>query len=127
MQRLSTRLVWGATLFTTPGLKSGGFGLIHTLLRLAIVLGFLLIPLALYRRGSHRGPPDSDTGDGWGKPPKPPKPPPRGPQGGIPLDDATPARVRIRGGERLADMLPRRSRRGDREPERSPVRETRPR
>jgi hypothetical protein len=127
MQRSHTPLVWGTTLFTTPGLKSGGFGLVHTLLSLGIVLSFLLIPLALYRRDSHRDPPDSDPGDGWEKPPDPPTPPPRGPQGGIPLDDATPARVRIRGGERLADLSPRRSRRGGREPERKPVRETPPR
>ncbi|MFL5860285.1 MAG: hypothetical protein ACJ780_05840 [Solirubrobacteraceae bacterium] len=117
-------LIWGVTLLTAPGMKGGGSGLVHTLLSLGIVLSLLVIPLALYRRGSHPGASDADPGDGWRKPPEPPKPPSfRGPEGGLPLEKAVPARVRLRHGERLADLLPRRARRGGREPERKPARE----
>src|SRR5947209_4166335 len=104
----SPRLIWGVTLVTAPGMKGGESGLLHALLSLGIVLGLLVIPLALYRRGSHPGASDADPGDGWREPPEPPTPPPvRGPEGGIPLQNATPARVRVRDGERLADLLPR--------------------
>jgi hypothetical protein len=124
VQLTSPRLIWGVTLLTAPGVKGGGSGLVHTLLSLGIVLSLLVIPLALYRRGSHPGASDGDPGNGWRKPPDPPTPPPfRGPEGGIPLESAIPAGVRLRHGERLADLLPRPARRGGREPARRPVRE----
>jgi hypothetical protein len=109
----------GATLFGTPGLKGGiqTSGLVSVLIvLLVILLGFLLY------RGSRRGPSDPNPGDDWrsGPPPDPPRP--DHPRGGIPLDDATPARVRLRGRGRLADLRPRRARRAAREPERTPVR-----
>jgi len=86
----------------------------------ALVLAFLLIIPALrdrpeppYRPGG------SDGGGGQHVPPGPR--PPSGPDG-LPLPDAQPARVRLRGPGRLADLLPRRSRRPVREPERRPSR-----
>ena len=47
----------------------------------------------------------------------------RGPRdGGLPLPDAKPSRVRLREPGRIADALPRPARRGAPEPERVPVR-----
>ena len=126
MKSLTTSLVWGATLFATPGMK-GEVGHFSAVLTVVILLTAVAIPLLFLRRGSSKhNPPDSDQGgDGWGKRrPKPPRNPPLGPQGGLPLDDAVPARVRLRGNGRLSDLLPARSRRPAREPERRPVRET---
>lgn len=122
MVRVDSRLVMGATLYSTPGLKGG----IQTsgLLCILIVLLVVLVGVVLYRHGGSRpGPSDPSPGDGWGR--RPPGPEPHGPnrpRGGIPLDDATPARVRLRGEGRIADKLPPRERRGAREPERAPVR-----
>lgn len=82
----------------------------------------LLIPAL---RGGPEFPPrtDRDSDEGWGHgPPKPPTPSER-PTGGLPLPDATPARVRLRDQRRLADLLPPRERRPAREPARSPRRE----
>ena len=124
MVRLTTRLVMGATLFATPGLKRG----IQTsgLASILIVLVVALVPVLLFRdRGSRPGPSDPDPGDGWGKgPPRPDAPRPDQPKGGIPLDDARPADVRLRGRGRLADHRPPRARRPARDPDRTPVRRT---
>ena len=66
---------------------------------------------------------DRDSDDGWGHgPPKPPTPS-EGPTGGLPLPDATPARVRLRDHRRLHELLPSHERRPAREPARSPRRE----
>ena len=65
---------------------------------------------------------ENDGDDGWGRGPKSPPEPPLPPGGGIPLDDAEPARVRLREPGRLADQLPPRERRPLREPVRRPVR-----
>ncbi len=67
--------------------------------------------------------PENDGDDGWGRGPKLPPKPPAPPRGGIPLPDATPARVRLREPGRLAERLPRRERRPVREPARRPVHE----
>jgi hypothetical protein len=68
----------------------------------------------------------SDENDeGWGRPPQTPPTRPTPPRGGIPLPDAAPAGVRLRGPGRLGDALPARERRPAREPEREPVRVTR--
>jgi hypothetical protein len=113
----------GATLFGTPGLKRGiqisGLGSV------LIVLIVAVVGLVLYRHGgSTPGPSDPNPGDGWGKGPRPPDPSrPDRPPGGVPLDDATPARVRLRGQGRLVEKLPARSRRPAREPDRAPVRD----
>ncbi len=88
----------------------------------AFVVLVVVVGLLLGRR-SRPGPSDPNDGDGWGK--GPPRPEPFGPdrpRGGIPLDDAAPARVRLRDDSRLADLLPRRARRPAREPDRAPAR-----
>jgi len=113
-------MVMGATLFATPGLKGG-----ISLSGLAIV-GFVVLVVIvglILGRHSRPGPSGPTDGDGWDK--RPPGPEPLGPdhpRGGIPLDDAAPARVRLRGKARLADLLPRRARRPAREPDRAPAR-----
>ena len=124
---LGAQVVLGATLFTTPGMKGG----VQVPGAMSILTGLLviLLPLLLYQRGTRRLPPDPDPGDGWGNGPEPPNGPRRdGPRGGIPLDDAKQARVRLRGKSRLSDMLPPRHRRpaGARDREPAPSRERTP-
>jgi hypothetical protein len=90
------------------------------LLGLACV-AVLMLPALRDPPGS---PPNSSEGgsdDGWGNYPRKPRSPRDVPGGGLPLPDAQPARVRLRGHERLHDHLPRRERRPSREPERTPV------
>ena len=123
VRSLTPRLVWGATLFATPGMKSGG---VHTLVLLTIVFAAITVAvaLALFQRSWRPRPPGPDWSDGGGwRPEEPPRDSPRGPRGRIPLEDAVPARVRLRGAGRLSDTLPAPSRRPVREPERRPVRE----
>jgi hypothetical protein len=118
-------VVLGATLFTTPGMKGG----VQIPGAMSIVTGLLviLLPLLLYRRGLRRPPPGPDPGDGRWDGPEPPDAPRRdGPRGGVPLDDAQQAVVRLRGRGRLSDMLPQRDRRPAREPAPSPDRERTP-
>jgi hypothetical protein len=116
----------GATLFSTPGLKDGNH--ISALVGLLIGLAVAFVPVVLIlRRGPRRGPGDTNPEDGWGRGPKEPDTPrPDRPRGGIPLDDAAPARVRLRGKGRLADERPPRERRPAREPDRAPGRKTTP-
>ena len=88
------------------------------------VLG--LVCVAILMVPALREPPEEPWGaeggdDGWGNEPRRPQLPPRSPLGGLPLPDAQPARVRLRGHERLGDTLAPRERRPAREPE--PVRE----
>ncbi len=87
-----------------------------------ICAGILLLPAL---RDAPAPPPRSSedgSDDGWGH--GPPRPPvrPEAPNGGIPLPDAVPARVRLRDHGRLAERLPHRERRPAREPDRTPVR-----
>jgi hypothetical protein len=124
MLRVDSRLLMGATLFGAPKV-TGGIQ-ISGLASVLIVVVVVSVGLMLYR-GSRRGPSDSDPGGGWGDgPPPPDSPRPDHPRGGIPLDDAAPARIRLRGEARLADLLPTRARRPAREPERAPARTPRP-
>src|SRR5947209_20606309 len=96
------------------------------LIALLIVVGVVLSPLLLGRRGSPPGEsePGSDGGPGGG--PSEPPTPPRPPRGTLPLDEAVPSRVRLRDHRRLADRLPGRDRRArpahDRPPSRTPKR-----
>jgi hypothetical protein len=60
--------------------------------------------------------------EGWGRGPKVPPSPPEPPRGGIPLPDAVPAGVRLRGPGRLSEQRRSRERRPAREPARRPVR-----
>jgi hypothetical protein len=69
---------------------------------------------------------DSDEDGGGGGPRRPPTMPNPQP-GGLPLNDAKPAPVRLRDDRRLAQRLPARQRRSAREPARRPVRRSPPR
>jgi hypothetical protein len=91
------------------------------LLGLACV-AVLMIPALRDMPDSPPRPPDDGSDDGWGNHPRRPRDPSDGPGGGLPLPDATPARVRLRDHRRMRDLLPRRQRRPAREPERTPVR-----
>jgi hypothetical protein len=90
------------------------------LLGLACV-AVLMIP-ALRDRPDPPRPADGGSDDGWGNYPRRPKSPRDLPGGGLPLPDAVPARIRLRGHERLRDLLPSPERRPSREPDRAPVR-----
>ena len=88
---------------------------------LMVFAGALFVPAIIGRFFSSPGPPRSDSDEGGGGPPRRPVPP-TPPPGGIPLENAQPARVRLRDHRRLAQLLPMRQRRAPREPERSPAR-----
>jgi hypothetical protein len=92
------------------------------LLYLVLVLAVIFLPMVLGRPGPPPGQSDSDSDDGGGNRPSPPPSPANTPGGGIPLEDSGPARARLRGHERLIDLLPARSRRRSPEPHRAPVR-----
>jgi hypothetical protein len=120
MVRVDSRLLMGATLFATPGLK-GGINL--PALGIVVFVVLVVVMRLVFGRHPRSGPSDPDGGDGWGNGPPPPNPRrPDRPDGGVPLSDATPARVRLRGAGRLTDLLPSRVRRPAREPDRAPVR-----
>lgn len=104
-----------------PGKHVGGVD-IPSLLSVVILLAVIFSPMLFSRRKSPPGPSDSDSDDGWGRGPEPPRTPPEDPRGGIPLDHAIPARVRLRSHGRLADLVPHRQRRPAREPDRRPTR-----
>jgi len=99
------------------------FGGLH-LLGIGFAL-LLLLPLMRDERIAPTWvPPEDDDGGGGNDRVSPT--PPRGPRpGGIPLPDAVPARVRLRGPERLADLTPAPQRRREHAPapERAPERE----
>lgn len=87
------------------------FGTLHLVgLGLGMVL---LLPLLRDERVAPWVPPqEEDDGGGGGGNDRVLPDPPRGPSsGGLPLPDAVPARVRLRSGERLADLVPPRDRR----------------
>jgi hypothetical protein len=92
------------------------------LLYVVFVLAVAFAPVLFARRRPSSGESDSDGDDGgWGGGP-PPRTPPESPRGGIPLDDAEPPRIRLRGHERLTDQARTRARRPSREPDRRPAR-----
>jgi hypothetical protein len=118
----SSKLVYGATLFSAPAAKGGTH--LPEYLSFAFMVVLTLLPLLLYRSGGSKpGPPNSEGDDGWGKGPEPPPAPGGPPTGGIPLDSAIQSRTRLRGKGRLSDFRSPRVRRPAREPERTPVRE----
>jgi hypothetical protein len=106
------------------GSHVGGYDPITLLYMVMVFAAALFVPALLARFISSPGPPDSDSDEGGGggggspQPPTPPKPP----RGGVPIDDAQPARVRLRDGRRLPQRLPGRQRRPAREPAHSPAR-----
>jgi hypothetical protein len=84
------------------------FAMLHLV---AIAAGGGLLLLALHGDDPHHLP-RHPRGEGGNRPPDPPL----RPTGGPPMPAATPARVRLREPARLADLLPRPSRRAVREP-----------
>ena len=92
------------------------------LLSVILILFVAFAPVLFGRRGPASEQDDGDSDDGGG--PGGPKPPDRpiGPSpGGIPLDDARPARIRLRAHERLVDGRRIGQRRRSREPEHAPA------
>jgi hypothetical protein len=95
------------------------FGALHVV---ALALGVLLFVMFLRSDASeNREPPEEDEGGGGGSD-RISNTPKTSPSGGIPLPDAEPAPVRLRGHERLAELLPRPDRRRVAEPDPSPGR-----
>jgi hypothetical protein len=90
----------------------------------ALVLGGLLFAMFLRSdaKGRASGPDDEDEGGGGGNDRIGDRPPRTSPSGGIPLPDAVPAPVRLRGPGRLADLRPRRVRREPAHPHPAPRR-----
>ena len=107
------------------GSHVGGYDPVTLLYMVIVFAAALFLPELLSRFISSPGRSDSDStedGGGGGGPRLPPTPPHKPPPGGVPLDDAQPARVRLRDDRRLAQRLPGRQRRTGREPEHSPLR-----
>ena len=93
---------------------------------LCVFAAALLVPALLCRFVFPPGPSDSDSDDGreWGPSPPPLVPDP--PRGGVPLADAEPARVRLRDHGRPLYRRNVGERRPVQEPDRAPVRTSRP-
>jgi len=104
------------------GSHLGGDDPLALLYTLIVFAAALFLPVLLARFVSSPGPSNSDSNEGGEgglrRPPSPPAPSP----GGAPLDNAQPARVRLRDDRRLQQRLPARQRRPAREPTRKPVR-----
>ena len=95
------------------------FGALHLV---ALALGVLMFMLFLRSdTADGRQEPEDDEGGGGGSD-RIGRGPKTSPSGGIPLPDAVPSRVRLRGPGRLADLLPPRERRRVAEPDRAPRR-----
>lgn len=98
---------------------------VPALVYIAFVLAVAFLPLLVGRRGTPRedseGDSDEGGGGGGGGGPPPQRPGDR-PRGGIPLDDAEPSPIRLRGHERVRDLVRTRTRRPGREPDRRPAR-----
>ena len=89
----------------------------------AVALGVVVFVLFLRSDTSDGGDgPEEDEGGGGGGSDRISRPPKTSPSGGIPLPDAEPAPVRLRGHEKLADLRPRPERRRVTEPARTPHR-----
>ena len=100
---------------------TAGFNL-PGLLSVMLILFVAFAPVLFGRRGPAAEQDDGDSDDGGGPGgPKPPSRPPGPPSGGIPLDDARPARIRLRAHERLVDGRRAVQRRRSREPEHAPA------
>jgi hypothetical protein len=98
------------------------FGTLHLI---AVALGAGLFVMFLRSETTQPWqPPDEDDGGGGGGNDRLPARPKTSPSGGLPLPDAVPASVRLRGPGRLSDLRPQRERRPAREPvpQRRPVR-----
>src|SRR3954464_6097846 len=96
------------------------FGSLHLV---ALALGVLLFVMFLRSDAQDGGEgPEEDDGGGGGGSDRISGAPKTSPSGGIPLPDAEPAPVRLRGPGRLPDPHPQRPRRRVAEPARSPSR-----
>jgi hypothetical protein len=96
------------------------FGALHLV---ALSLGVLLFVMFLRSDTAEGGEgSDEDEGGGGGGSDRISGTPKTSPSGGIPLPDAEPAPVRLRGHEKLADLRPRPERRRVTEPARTPRR-----
>ncbi len=94
------------------------FGALHLV---ALTLGVLLFVMFLRSDTTDGGDgPEEDEGGGGGGSDRISGTPKTSPSGGLPLPDAEPAPVRLRGHERLADLRPRPERRRVTEPARAP-------
>jgi hypothetical protein len=91
------------------------FGALHLV---ALALGVLLFVMFLRSESGPDGPPrdDDEPGGGGGNDRMPRRPPKTSPPGGIPLPDAEPAGVRLRGHETLRDAHRHHERRRVKEP-----------
>jgi len=105
----------------TPILVPGSTTVFPYLLIMAVLLGPACLPRSVLYP-DHGAPSDCrDADDGGGGTPPGPPVPPTAPRGGIPLPDADPTRIRVRGHLRR-DLVPTRKRRATREPEHTPQR-----
>ena len=96
------------------------FGALHLV---ALALGVLLFVMFLRSDTTDGGEgPEEDEGGGGGGSDRISGTPKTSPSGGLPLPDAEPAPVRLRGHERLADLRHRPDRRRVVEPDRAPRR-----
>jgi hypothetical protein len=96
------------------------FGALHLV---ALALGVLLFVMFLRSDRADGGDgPEEDEGGGGGGSDRISGAPKTSPSGGIPLPDAEPAPVRLRGHQKLADLRPRPERRRVTEPARTPRR-----
>jgi hypothetical protein len=96
----------------------------YLLLALPHVVGMAALLAIAYRTSSGGSADEGDGGidDGGGRGDPPPEPTPRPSGGGLPLEHADPPRRRLRVGERLAELYPRRLRRDHAPaPQRAPV------
>ena len=93
------------------------------LLSVMLILVIAFAPVLFGRRGPASEQDDGESDDGGGGPggPKPPSRPPDPSPGGIPLDNARPARVRLRAHERLVEGRRIGERRRSREPDHVPA------
>ena len=96
------------------------FGALHLVALAMGVLLFLMFLRSDTIDGRNDG--DEDEGGGGGGSDRISDRPKTSPSGGIPLPDAEPAPVRLRGHERLADLRPRPDRRRVTEPAPAPRR-----
>jgi hypothetical protein len=96
------------------------FGALHLVALACGVLLFVMFLRSDTQDGSDG--PEEDEGGGGGGSDRISRPPKTSPSGGIPLPDAEPAPVRLRGHEKLADLRSRPERRRVTEPARTPRR-----
>lgn len=100
------------------------FGTLH-LLGICFA-ALLLLPLMREEQPKLWIPPEDEDGRGGGSDRLAPEPPRDPSSGGLPLPDAVPARVRLRGPGRLSELTPLRERRPAHTPAPSPQREREP-